>query len=76
MDLGLAPRLLGFAAMSVWGRRHVRLGSAPPARSLVSNFQGDDRRALIDSGTGFMQLTPQEPVRAPHSSMLTPVGMW
>jgi hypothetical protein len=28
MDLGLAPRPLGFGAMSVWGWRHVGLGLA------------------------------------------------
>ena len=29
MDLGLAPRPLGFGAISVWGWRYVGLGLAP-----------------------------------------------
>ena len=38
MDLGLAPRPLGFGAVSVWGGRHDGLGLAPRSFGIVGTI--------------------------------------
>ena len=56
MDLGLAPRPLGFGATSVWGWRRAELGLGAAHASLAADFHGDDELgSLVGPGVNSLK---------------------